>query len=195
MKIKLTTICLVIGTMLAPIAAHAGDTETDKDRTHPKTFVKDAAITTKIKAKLAAENIKSLAHIKVDTHSKGEVVLSGKVRTQEEADKVVSIVRETEGVTSVKSDLRVEKDDTDADRKHPKAFVKDSVITTKIKTKLAAENIKSLAHISVDTDSKGEVVLSGIVRSQEEADKAVSIARATEGVVSVESNLKVKKDD
>ena len=193
MKIKLATTCFIIGTLLAPVAAHAEDT--DADRKHPKAFVKDSVITTKIKTKLAAEKIKSLVHVRVDTDSKGEVVLSGKVRTQEEADKAVSIARDTEGVVSVKSNLRVEKDDTDADRKHPKAFVKDSVITTKIKTKLAAENIKSLAHISVDTDSKGEVVLSGIVRSQDEADKAVSIARATEGVVSVESKLKIKKDD
>lgn len=111
MKIKLATICLVVGTLLAPIAAHAGDTATDTDRTHPKTFVKDSAITTKIKAKLAADDIKSLAHIKVDTHSKGEVVLSGKVKSQEEADKAVSIARETEGVTSVKSKIRVKKDD------------------------------------------------------------------------------------
>lgn len=193
MKIKLATTCFIIGTLLAPVAAHAEDA--DADRTSPKAFVKDSVITTKIKTKLTAEKIKTLAHIKVDTDSKGEVVLSGKVKTQEDADKAVSIARETEGVVSVKSNLRVEKAEGHADRKHPKAFVKDSVITTKIKSKLAAENIKSLAHISVDTDSKGEVVLSGIVRSQEEADKAVSIARGTEGVVSVESNLKIKKED
>jgi osmotically-inducible protein OsmY len=37
------------------------------------------------------------------------VVLSGKVRTQEEADKAVSIAQGTEGVTSVTSHLRVVK--------------------------------------------------------------------------------------
>ncbi len=55
-------------------------------------------------------------------------------------------------------------------------FVKDSAITTKVKAKLAAEKINSLVHIKVDTDSNGVVVLSGIVRIQKEADKAVSIA-------------------
>jgi hyperosmotically inducible periplasmic protein len=109
MKIKLATACFIIGTLLAPIAAHAEDTDTD--RTHPKTFVKDSVITTKIKAKLADEKMSSLAQIKVDTHSKGAVVLSGRVGTQEEADKAVSIARETEGVTSVKSKLRIKKDD------------------------------------------------------------------------------------
>jgi hypothetical protein len=40
--------------------------------------------------------------------------------------------------------------DSDADRSHAKAFVKDSAITTKIKTKLAAEHITSLGRIHVD---------------------------------------------
>ena len=86
-------------------------------------------------------------------------------------------------------------DDGDKDRKNPVAFVKDSVITTKIKTKLAGEKLSSLAKISVDTDAKGMVVLSGTARSQEAIDKAESIARGTEGVASVQNNIKVKKDD
>jgi len=86
-------------------------------------------------------------------------------------------------------------DDGDKDRKHPVAFVKDSVITTKVKTKLAAEKLSSLAKISVDTDANGMVVLSGTARSQEAIDKAASIARGTEGVVSVKNDIKVKADD
>ena len=84
--------------------------------------------------------------------------------------------------------------DSDQDRDSPKAFVKDSAITTKIKTKLAAEHITSLARIHVDTDANGVVLLHGTVHSQEAADKAVSIARETEGVKDVHSKLKVKLD-
>lgn len=109
MKIKLATTCFVIGTLLAPVAAYAEDR--DSDRAHPMTYVKDSAITVKIKAKLADEKMSSLAHISVDTDSKGVVVLSGKVRTQAEADKAVSIARETEGVASVKNKLKIKKDD------------------------------------------------------------------------------------
>ena len=196
MKIKLATTCFIIGTLLAPVAVFAA-ADGDTDRTHPVTFVKDSAITVKIKAKLAGEKMSSLAHIKVDTDAKGAVVLRGKVKTQEEADKAVSIARETEGVTSVKSSIRVKGAAASAgagesDRKHPGAFVKDSVITTKIKAKLAEEKISSLAHIKVDTDNKGAVVLGGTVKTQDEADKAVSIARAIEGVTSVQSNIRVK---
>jgi hyperosmotically inducible protein len=84
--------------------------------------------------------------------------------------------------------------DSDTDRAHPMTFVADSVITTKVKAKLADEKMSSLAHIGVDTDAKGAVVLSGSARTQNEADQAVSIARATEGVTSVTSTIQIKKD-
>jgi hyperosmotically inducible periplasmic protein len=85
-------------------------------------------------------------------------------------------------------------DDADMDRSHPKAFVKDSVITTKIKSKLAAEHLTSAARIHVDTDADGVVWLSGTARSQEEIDRAVSIARGTERVAAVKNELTVKSD-
>ena len=86
-------------------------------------------------------------------------------------------------------------DDGTTDRSHPKAFVKDSAITMEIKSKLAAEHITSLGHIHVDTDNDGVVWLTGSARSQEAVDKALSIARATEHVKSVHSDLSVKIDD
>ena len=86
-------------------------------------------------------------------------------------------------------------EDADADRSHPAAFVKDSVITTKIKTKLAADHATSMGRIHVDTDANGVVWLSGSARTQADIDKAISVAKATEGVVSVKSKLEVKKDD
>jgi len=85
--------------------------------------------------------------------------------------------------------------DSDADRSHPKAFVKDSAITMKIKTKLAAEHITSLGRIHVDTDKDGVVWLSGSARTQDAIDKAVSIAKETEGVKDVHNHIKIKKDD
>ena len=83
----------------------------------------------------------------------------------------------------------------DGDAAHPEAFVKDSIITTKIKTKLAAEKVRSLVHISVETDANGGVVLRGTTRTQVGADKAVAIAHATEGVTSVRSHIVIKTDD
>jgi len=85
--------------------------------------------------------------------------------------------------------------DSDTDRSHPANFVKDSAITTKIKTKLAGEHLTSLGRIHVDTDKDGVVWLSGTARSQAAIDKAVSIARNTEHVVSVHNDIQIKSDD
>src|ERR1019366_3141308 len=83
--------------------------------------------------------------------------------------------------------LALAAEDSDADRSHPAAFVKDSVITTKVKSKLASEHIKSLGRIHVDTDENGVVWLRGTAGTQEAADRAVAIARETEGVKDVRS--------
>ncbi len=84
--------------------------------------------------------------------------------------------------------------DSDTDRSNPEAFVKDSVITTKIKSELAAQHVNSLGNIHVDTDQKGVVYLSGTAHTQAAINQAVSIARGTEGVKAVHSTVKVKKD-
>jgi hyperosmotically inducible periplasmic protein len=107
MKYKLATTCFVIGSVLAPAAAYAADS--DKDRS-AKTVVKESVITTKIKTKLAAEHPGSLKHIKVDTDKNGAVSLTGTANSQEEVNQAVAIARNTEGVKSVKSNLKVQKD-------------------------------------------------------------------------------------
>ena len=84
--------------------------------------------------------------------------------------------------------------DSDSDRSSPKAFVKDSVITTKIKAKLAKAKMSSIVHISVDTDKMGVVSLNGTTRTQADMDKAVSIARGVKGVTSVQNNIQIKAD-
>jgi hyperosmotically inducible protein len=105
MKIKFAAAGFIIVALIAPVMAHAEDS--DIDRTHPMTYVKDSVITTKIKAKLAEEKMRTLVHVKVDTDSKGGVVLSGNVRTQKMADKAVAIAQGTEGVTSVTSKIEI----------------------------------------------------------------------------------------
>jgi hyperosmotically inducible protein len=72
------------------------------------------------------------------------------------------------------------------------AFVKDSVITTKIKAQLAKENLPSLKNLNVDTDNAGAVWLRGTAVSDEEAKRAVAIALSTDGVTKVNSDIQVK---
>ena len=72
-----------------------------------------------------------------------------------------------------------------------KTWVKDSVVTTKIKAQLAASKVSSLATVQVDTDANGYVQLTGKVKTQAEKDRAESIAKAVEGVKSVDNQLTV----
>lgn len=74
-------------------------------------------------------------------------------------------------------------------------IVKDSVITTKIKTKLAAEKASTLATIHVDTDAEGVVYLTGTAKSEADVAKATEIAKGTEGVKSVSNKVIVKAED
>ena len=106
MKFKLATTCFVLGAALAPVAFAA---DSDTDRNKPATFVKDSAITTKIKTKLAVEDPASMATIHVDTDKDGIVWMSGTAKTQQDVDKAVSIAKNTEGVKSVKNDIKVQK--------------------------------------------------------------------------------------
>ena len=73
-----------------------------------------------------------------------------------------------------------------------KENVGDAVITAKIKTAFAKDKEVSAIKINVNTDDKGVVTLQGNVKSQAEANKAVQIAKSTEGVKSVKSELKVQ---
>lgn len=108
MKTKLITSFLVIGSLLAPVAAYAADS--DKDRSHPMSYVKDSVITTKIKAKLAADHPGSMKHIQVDTDKDGVVWLTGTANTQDEINQAISTARSTDGVRSVWTDLKIKLD-------------------------------------------------------------------------------------
>jgi len=70
-------------------------------------------------------------------------------------------------------------------------YVDDSVITTKVKSLLAADDFLKSFQISVET-FKGTVQLSGFVGSQQAVDKAGEIARSVKGVKSVKNDLIVK---
>jgi hyperosmotically inducible protein len=73
-----------------------------------------------------------------------------------------------------------------------RTFVKDSVITTKIKAELAKEKPSTLAKVSVDTDNAGVVVLSGSAKTQADKEKAETVARGIKGVATVENNIEIR---
>lgn len=78
---------------------------------------------------------------------------------------------------------------SDTDRSHPGTFVKDSVITTKVKSKLAAKHMSTLTNIKVDTDANGAVWLSGKAPTKDAKDLAAMVAKDTDGVTSVHNDI------
>ena len=71
----------------------------------------DTKITTAVKAKLAADRVKNLVNVGVETND-GVVRLYGKVPTPEDKFEAERVARRTNGVRDVTNELRVEKPDT-----------------------------------------------------------------------------------
>lgn len=81
----------------------------------------------------------------------------------------------------------------DSDSSHPGAFVRDSIVTTKVKAKLAQKHLSTLTNIQVDTDNAGIVWLSGKAPTKDASDLAEMIAKDTEGVRHVHNNIVVRE--
>ena len=126
---KLATALIVTGLMVAPVASYANGTMGNKSEATnaqagttaaqsqsgmtnhamgQKTgaALSDAAITTKVKAKFAADSTVSATKIHVDTDN-GVVKLTGTAKSQDEAAKAAEIAKSTEGVASVDNAIQV----------------------------------------------------------------------------------------
>ena len=82
-------------------------------------------------------------------------------------------------------------DTVSADTSAAGTYVKDSAITTKVKAKLAAKHMSTLAKISVDTDKSGVVWLSGSAPTKDAKDLAEMVTKDTDGVTAVHNNIVV----
>ena len=69
--------------------------------------------------------------------------------------------------------------------------IDDTVVTTKVKSALVADPEVKGFDIKVET-RKGEVQLSGLVESQAQVDRALTVARGVEGVMRVENHMTLK---
>ena len=67
----------------------------------------------------------------------------------------------------------------------------DSVIATKVKTKMVEDPVVHALDIQVES-YKGTVQLSGFASSQREIDRAVHLASNTAGVKSVKNDIRLK---
>ena len=142
----------------------------------------DAATTASVKSRLAADPDVSSYEVDVDS-TDGIVRLSGWVETEAERAAAEQVARNTDGVRSVKNEIKLGDPSLEEN-------VEDGLILVKVKSKLAADPDVNALDIDVDV-SRGVVTLSGDVEGKDQIDEAVRIARSTEGVRSVTSKLDV----
>lgn len=103
-KINIVSTFLLAGSLLLPVAGYSADAKSDGTAA---TYVKDSAITAKVKAQLAADSTTSAMKITVDTDNNGVVWLGGTAKSQAESDQAESIAAQTDGVKSVKNQIKI----------------------------------------------------------------------------------------
>jgi hyperosmotically inducible periplasmic protein len=105
MKTLLLSACVALSTACA-MSAIAD--QQDSDSAKVGVYVKDSAITTKVKAKLAEKHLSTLTRISVDTDKDGVVWLSGTAPTKDAKDLAEMITKDTKGVSAVHNDIVIE---------------------------------------------------------------------------------------
>ncbi|WP_439640501.1 BON domain-containing protein [Nevskia sp.] len=156
----------------------------------------DTGITAKLKGRLASDARIEGSDISVETNN-GVVTLSGSAKAGAAKEAAEELARNVEGVKGVDNQITAPTAlDTfvkDADKAADRAgeAITDTVITTKLKAALIADETTKGTAINVTT-TDGRVTLSGKVTSGAEREKAISIATRTEGVKKVDADdLKV----
>ena len=151
----------------------------------------DAGITTAVKTKLAADSKVNAGEINVDTRD-GVVTLTGNIDSQEAKDRAIQIARETKGVRDVQDMISVKTASGEGNAPNPDRtlgeHIDDAGITMKVKAKLLEDPTVKGLKIDVDTRD-GVVYLTGSVSGEAEKQKAIELARNTEGVRDVQANF------
>jgi len=145
--------------------------------------IDDSVITSKIKAKLAADPDVNPFEIDVDTLER-VAHLRGTVETNKERMEAEKLARETHGVRTVINELTLG-DHTVAEN------LTDAKIASIVKAKLAADPEINPFDIDVDADL-GVITLDGLVKTNEQKMEAEKLARNTDGVKRVKNEIKVR---
>jgi hyperosmotically inducible protein len=158
---------------------------------------KDGWITMKIHSAFIPEQPLEGSNIDVDT-TNGVVTLKGTVPTDAAKGRAVALAKATDGVKSVTDQLRVAPSDSKPGVARETAgkagrSVNDGWIKSTIYAQFLTDwNTLEDSDIDVDV-SKGVVTLKGTVKTEAAKTRAAAIAKGTDGVASVNDNLRVVK--
>lgn len=148
--------------------------------------VASAASDVRIKAMIADKWFK----YKVDTFSKlsttvdqGRVLITGVVQNPDDRVEAVRLAWQVDGVKQVINEIRV------ADGEGVPGFVRDTWITTRLRTALTLDKNVGAINYTIDT-VQGTVYLMGVARNQAELDRVIETARSIPNVKQVVSYVK-----
>jgi hyperosmotically inducible protein len=179
-----------------PAAADDGAVATSG--TLPTTAVADdAAVTSRIQAKFFLDPGIKTRRIDVDTHG-GVVTLRGDVASDNERAQALILARTAEGVERVEDALTVNPgidaamhaEPADASSPAP-AHADDEALTSAVQGRFSEDGLLQAATIAV-TAKDGVVLLDGVVPTIAARQRAISIARGTDGVLQVVDRITVK---
>ena len=202
---KTSLIATTIALALGAATVGAQDTAATTERSVGQT-VDDAAITASVKAKLLADERTKGFDVNVDT-VKGIVTLTGGADSAAAKSAAQQLAGEVEGVVLIKNELMVAEAGTEARQDANTATasgevreamdeagdgIDDAWITSKVKTQLLADTAVKGTQITVETQNN-VVTLGGTADTAAAKAKAIEIAKATTGVVSVNADGLVVK--
>ena len=144
--------------------------------------LEDSWVAMKIRSYYVRSPLVQVGNIGVSAYN-GKVLLTGSAASQEEIDEATRIARGTRGVIHVRSEIRVQ-------YVSAAELATDALLTHKVKLELLADNGVHGLDIHVKTTKK-VVYLTGAVRTVQERDRAIEVARRVPGVREVVSYIDV----
>lgn len=168
---------IISGCAAVAVTGVAAGATVAADRRTTGTMIEDQSIELKAREEVYADKeLRDMTHLSF-TSINTILLVTGEAPSEEMRGRVIELVRNIEKVTSVHNEITIAA---------PSSFMSrssDSVITSKVKTKLVADKKASSLSTKVVTE-KGVVYLMGLL-SREEADVATDIASKTGGVQKV----------
>jgi len=117
----------------------------------------------------------------------GRIFITGKINNPEEKLKITKLAWETEGVRSVKNDLKVK------EKFNFKQSAKDLLITSQLRTALIFNKQIKSANYNIDTYKK-KIYIYGIANSEDEKKEVINEAKQILDVGDVIASILLVKD-
>lgn len=203
--IIILSIAVLFTLAFTPVLTWADEVRTSNQKNPDRVSREDPVITSDVRSKITEdEKLRGLIlNVKTDN---GIVTVSGKAHSQEQIDRAIELARNTPGVVSVNSLVKIDAASTSdvltptsEDRKtivekgqkeldEAADISGDARIENEVKSKFAADDMIKSRNIRISSKD-GVVTLKGSVRSSAEQDEAVRLANSVSGVREVRNEI------